>query len=459
MSPRDHTAAVPARRLLATCAIALAAGCVAVVVASQPGMLHGGLMSVTAVLHGANGAELEAGSEPAASIREAGTPVAVRPAATMAATRSRPPTAAASPLLPRPPCPMDGSLPTVGAWVGPRDRPFATPLAWEEPDVGCGYAVNGLADFTRAFAGRTLLFPGDSNTRTLVWDWLAHVYGCGRMRRHIGLADLSDAWHMPHVDEPGSFQARAANETCSYLSAHSRIKWVDSEFVVHAPGATGPADWPAPVTLRTKWVSFLDEIVATDWWARLANGTDDADAVILGQYHWYSYGVARMPSRTVREYVDATRDFIRNISGIAAVVDAGGSGISAARAAYLRRRIWYRTPPIIEQLPGSACCPLASTPMSLAMLSETMPLWAAAGYRVVNMTHYSRARACDVYGYGGWCSNTTLTHDKIHPYPYVSMRLMRALLSRVAADVAAEGGWGAVHGIDGGGAMPLRLGI
>lgn len=319
-------------------------------------------------------------------------------------------------------------------------RPVAGPqslLQWTEP-TNCSFAVTSLSDFKRAFAGRRLVFVGDSTNRRGLWELMDLVYSCPHADGRVGVDALRAAWAQTLTSPAAA--AHAAAMCVRSRGPNDGHAWVDAEFEL--PSFPGDAEYTtglAPVQLTTRWAPFMEDIPTTRWWQEMTNATVWAaaaaangsvvsgppplpprlpDALLLGSYVWYPFGVTRA----------GTSDPGVITRAAAALVAAV---LAADNARDLAARTWFRTPPVVEQPPSGPGGTLYAVNKCLDAMAACGAAFVGAGMRVLDLTGYSRAQACADEP-GGWCTQRVLTDDGHHLRPYIATWLAQAALSYLA---------------------------
>ena len=291
-----------------------------------------------------------------------------------------------------------------GAWEG-----AAAPFLWV-PVAGCRPALDTPPRVLRALAGRALLFVGDSTTREWVYDTALWLAGCNA------------------TAEPGAAVAARgalAPEASAVCAAVAQLRTVRNvnETLLSLPGGLELHFLRVEQVRTVEGRGLLGALLRGGGEGRPAGKA----AVVLNAGLWNLRHDVHLGSP------DAV------LAGLLAEVEALIDALSAQASDHSARmplaRLYWRTLLPLEYREGVTRGAFTRAGAAAANAALT-PRWAAAGVPVLDVWPYGIHAELEPSPLG---PHRVLTMDAIH-YPfYVNVEMARGILSRLAADIAAEG--------------------
>ena len=290
---------------------------------------------------------------------------------------------------------------TPGIWTGPK-RPYT----WRIDD-DCAYRVSTPFDFLTAFAGKRLIFAGDSVSRELSWDLMRLLMGCGSFQggKYTGPAPGFGAT-VGSQDEYAAGRCEAMRK-----GATAEAQWEDMQVRVPV-GNTGLF-----VEIMFYWLQWPSQLYGSDWFnATILTG--DFDALILNSYLHIRFN----PTPT-RSWYDKE---------IAELIDVLLHQPAANVTKKLRQRVfWRQTLPLeLYKFEVDSYRP----PNVSAAAVATSDQWRAAGFPVIVLDKYLRHATCTANETVRFC----VTGDGIHGIFSTNLVINREMLSVIADTIDAE---------------------
>ena len=176
-----------------------------------------------------------------------------------------------------------------------------------------------------------------------------------------------------------------------------------------------------PVRFESWWQPYFEELPRMPRWKAFLQDPNTVDAVVIGMFAWYPWGIAKAARDDLNKYLAANQVLIDSL-------------LAHPRNATLRQRIWFRVLNHCER-PANASVPvLFRSVESHRAIQAAAALWQRAGFRVLNMTGYYRVAKCASEP-GGLCTTPQLTTDDRHLPSYVNLVIMRGILSELAVQL------------------------
>ena len=306
-----------------------------------------------------------------------------------------------------------------GTWV-PAQVPLPfVPLQWQPPRQACQHVASSGVELARAFAGRRIIFAGDSLVRAESWTMMRGIHHCppSKWYDHRFVTDVEKRWGVGFDAAMTEVSARTCDDLVGKeLTDHA---WTDAIFELRAPAEPGQQqDAVHSFHFETRWHPYIRTVASSEWFRAISDGVADVDAIVVGSYAWYAFDLSN----------PTFGDVMAEHAAFIAAIDA------SPRAAYLRDRVVYRTPAVMELplVPGGS--PMQSGALSRAVASACLSAYTAAGMHVLDMTPFSRVSTCVTpEAPEGYCVNNTLTYDGKHQHAFAIVETFPAAMTALAA--------------------------
>lgn len=166
-------------------------------------------------------------------------------------------------------------------------------FSWARADH-CRFEINSRASFLAAFAGRRLVFVGDSQVREFLYDSIAFFANCCEAQ----------------VEKPCNLAAVRDNRTCAQVEPRVAYPVGPVEYNVLVGDGRN-------VSLVLVWTAYPEEALdaarpgSSTWFLPFLEGRERADGVLLTFGHWCARERGRPASPAARLSLSLSHDHAR----------------------------------------------------------------------------------------------------------------------------------------------------